>query len=226
VKDINSNVSSIGFSNKVTSRHAAQIDVIDQMNAVLTKRTNIVFAYSGHPGFCSTSAKLVAKTAESMGYEVRMIPGISSLDCLLSELQIDACETGLHVFDGIQLLLGQLTLSKYVPAVIFQPRDLISDQFRSPGISALELFKERIRITHGIGHFIVLYEHLCDDRHKPQIKEIAIAGLQEGDLTENTLLYIPASEWHIPGPDILSQYPTLVSTLSGSIAKQLRRKIN
>ena len=80
----------------------------------------------GHPFvFDSVSQKLVERS-RALGWQVQVVPGISSLGTLMAELAYDPCY-GLLVHEATSVVRGNLPLLPSVATVLFQPSVFGSD---------------------------------------------------------------------------------------------------
>ncbi|NTW05647.1 MAG: nucleoside triphosphate pyrophosphohydrolase [Peptococcaceae bacterium] len=66
------------------------------------KNRDIVYALPGHPLMAEKSVDFIMEEAETLGIEIRIIPGISFLDAVTTALRIDPVE-GLVILDGLDL---------------------------------------------------------------------------------------------------------------------------
>ena len=84
----------------------------------------VTFAMFGHPAVFTYSSFLIADLAQVLGLTVRVLPGISSMDCLFAERMLDPGISGLLVYEATDLLLRQRPLLPDVPTLIWQAGNL------------------------------------------------------------------------------------------------------
>lgn len=60
----------------------------------LRKGLHVVGAFYGHPGLFMSPTRRAMAIAQAEGYMTRMLPGVSSEDCLLADLGIDPSFVG------------------------------------------------------------------------------------------------------------------------------------
>ncbi len=80
----------------------------------------VAFGLYGHPTVFAFPPFVVKQVAETLGLSVSVIPGVSSLDCIFSELMIDPANDGMQMFEATDLLLRKRTLQTDVQTVIWQ----------------------------------------------------------------------------------------------------------
>ena len=80
----------------------------------------VTFAMHGHPIVGVYAPFLIRDMARLLGLEVRVLPGISAMDCLFAELMVDPCVAGMQMYEATDLLLRRRPLHPDVPALIWQ----------------------------------------------------------------------------------------------------------
>jgi uroporphyrin-III C-methyltransferase len=61
-------------------------------------------AFYGHPGILARPAHAAMRLAREAGIEVRMLPAVSALDCLIADLGIEPGEVGLQSYEATEFL--------------------------------------------------------------------------------------------------------------------------
>jgi len=84
----------------------------------------VVFAMSGHPLVYAYAPPLIVDLANLLALTVRVLPGISAMDCLFAELVLDPCTDGLQMYEATDLVLKRRPLQPDVPALIWQVGNL------------------------------------------------------------------------------------------------------
>ena len=77
-------------------------------------------AVHGHPLVFVYAPVLIRDMCELLGLSVRVLPGISSMACLFSELMLDPGVNGLLAYEATDLLLRRRRLLPDVPTLIWQ----------------------------------------------------------------------------------------------------------
>ncbi|SHJ99257.1 SAM-dependent methyltransferase [Haladaptatus paucihalophilus] len=80
----------------------------------------VVFALYGHPMVFVSPSRWVIDEAPERGLEVEVQPGISSMDCLYSDIAFDPAKNGVQMFEASDLLLREFDLNPDIPAMIWQ----------------------------------------------------------------------------------------------------------
>jgi hypothetical protein len=80
----------------------------------------VTFAMHGHPFVGAYAPFLIIDMAQVLQLDARVLPGISALDTLVTDLPIDPCVTGVQMYEATDLLLRRRPLQPDVPALIWQ----------------------------------------------------------------------------------------------------------
>jgi len=102
--------------NRLTAYQHMAISVIE---AALDHKP-VAFAMQGHPIVGSYAPVLIYDLAVCLGLVVRVLPGLSHLDALFSELLLDPFIQGVQAYEATDLLLRSRPLCPDVPALLFQ----------------------------------------------------------------------------------------------------------
>ncbi|MFB6173943.1 MAG: SAM-dependent methyltransferase [Halobacteriales archaeon] len=80
----------------------------------------VSFALYGHPMVFVSPARWVREDGRERGFEVKVVPGVSSMDCLYADIGLDPAEHGLQMFEATDLLVREFELNPRVPAMVWQ----------------------------------------------------------------------------------------------------------
>ena len=80
----------------------------------------VTFAMQGHPIVGVYAPFLIRDLAGLLDLEVRVLPGISAMDCLFAELMVDPCVGGMQMYEATDLLLRRRPLQSDVPLFVWQ----------------------------------------------------------------------------------------------------------
>jgi uncharacterized protein YabN with tetrapyrrole methylase and pyrophosphatase domain len=83
------------------------------------KGLDVCVAYYGHPGFFVNPSHRAIKIARAEGFEAKMLPAVSSVDCLISDLGIDLA-SGCQIFEATDLMLRQRLVDPHSHVIILQ----------------------------------------------------------------------------------------------------------
>jgi uncharacterized protein YabN with tetrapyrrole methylase and pyrophosphatase domain len=108
----------IYFSSKL--RLDSYSKIVDEVFLNLQENDDICFLMYGHPTFFSS---VVAEITKSISFEkvlIQIMPGISAIDCLFSDLRIDPGKKGLQSYDATEFILYDEIFSTTSHLVLWQ----------------------------------------------------------------------------------------------------------
>ena len=115
------------------SRNVTYERMCDCVISSFDKNDIVCLAVYGHPMFSVTPTLLASKKAKSLGYEVKILPAVSSLDCMLSELEIDPATNGLTIIDAAQSVKTKKLINTSNDLIILQAGVFGNNSFNSSG---------------------------------------------------------------------------------------------
>ena len=150
------------------------------------------FVSYGLPGVFGYPMHEAVRRATKDGFQARMLPGISSEDCLFADIGIDPGEYGCQTFEATDfllfdrifdpssiLILLQVGLIGYVDLQHFIP---------APGLRVLT---ERLLTVYPCEHELFLYIASNHEIISHDIVKATLSELHATDVTPLTTMYIP-----------------------------------
>ena len=151
-------------------------------------------AFYGHPGIFVYPGHEAVRRARSEGFEARLLPGISALDCLWCDLGVDPALAGCQIYHATDFLHDErtpdtrATLILLQISVIGQPAHL--DQ---PDWSGLPQLVDYLGRFYPGDHEVIGYEASPYSVARPIVERIALAELASAALTSAMTLVVPPS---------------------------------
>jgi len=160
----------------------------------------------GHPAVFDDASREAVKRAMAEGFEARMFPAVSALDCLFVDLEIDPGANGLQLHDATDFLVHRRSPDVTVPLVLWQisviGRTRASDSVNRDGLG---LLTERLVELYGRDHEVVIYEASPFPVGGPMIERVAVDRLRESGVTGLSSLYVPPVSPATADPDVLDR---------------------
>lgn len=179
-------------------RPRAQIyeDMVTRILAEVRKGSRVCAVFYGHPGVLATAAHEAIRRARAEGYAARMLPGVSSLDCLFADLGVDPGEAGCQIHTATSLLLHDRPVDASVPLVLLQigmigNRGVFDATQRSRIGEGLAMLTEVLRRAFPADHEVIVYEAATQPTERARIEAVALAGLQQAVVSEISTLFVP-----------------------------------
>ncbi|QLZ68981.1 methylase [Legionella sp. PC1000] len=145
--------------------------------------------FYGHPTIFSESAlNAVKKIKEDNGSAI-ILPGISTFDCLCSDLEIDPGDKGCLTMDATELLLYERNIDTNAHVILWQVANLgMHDNNQT---SKIQVLFEYLNKFYTPDHFTYLYEAAQVPMKQPRIEQIKLRDLIDSKINQTTTLYLP-----------------------------------
>ncbi len=151
------------------------------------------FAAYGHPGLFADPVHQAIRRAREEGFESRILPGISALDCLFADLEIDPAINGFASFDATDFLHQTRALDTSAGLILWQVGVIGDPCYRANGYdqSLVSALQERLARFYPAGHIGLVYQAASLPWESPLITPIPVDDLTAARLTPLSSLYIP-----------------------------------
>jgi uncharacterized protein YabN with tetrapyrrole methylase and pyrophosphatase domain len=167
--------------------------MVDRTLECVREGQRVCVVYYGHPGIFVNPSHRSIKIARAEGYSAKMLPAVSSLDCLFSDLGFDP-SSGCQMFEATDLLLRRRELDVSAHTLLWQVAATGELGFSYKGFDGKNIptLVEYLLRLYPADHEVVIYEaaqyHVCD----PVIIKSTIAELAAGQRVSGiATLYIP-----------------------------------
>jgi uncharacterized protein YabN with tetrapyrrole methylase and pyrophosphatase domain len=167
----------------------------------------------GHPGLFANPIHHAIRRVREEGYEARMIPGISTLDCLFADLEVDPAIDGFFSFDATDFLLNDRAIDTTAGLILWQA-GVIGDPFYRENGYDQDLVKklaERLARFYPAGHVGYVYQAASLPWEKPRIMPIPVEALFVAGLTPLSSVYVPSVK---AGPIVASDQTPIAALRS------------
>jgi uncharacterized protein YabN with tetrapyrrole methylase and pyrophosphatase domain len=165
----------------------------DQIMQQVHAGHDVCVALYGHPMVLATPARLAAERAGSEGYRVRVLPGISAVDCLLADLQFDPGRSGMQSYEAARFLQRQPAIEPSAALILWQVGAVGTDHAVTgpPGAEMLAALTDRLLQTYPPGHEITIYRASEYAAFEPHIGRVSLRDLPTADIDPMATLFIP-----------------------------------
>jgi hypothetical protein len=147
----------------------------------------------GHPGVFVYPSHESVRRARAEGFVARMLPGISSEDCLFADLGVDPGIRGCQSYEATDFLANGRRIDPTSSVVLWQIGVVGDATFKTQGydLSALPLLIERLLQYYPPNHPIYLYEAAILPGCEPTVVPVTVATLGHVPLSAGYTAYIP-----------------------------------
>jgi uncharacterized protein YabN with tetrapyrrole methylase and pyrophosphatase domain len=147
----------------------------------------------GHPGVFVHPSHAANRRARAEGFNAKMLPGISSEDCLFADLGVDPATVGCQSFEATDFLLNGRRIDPTSSVVLWQVGVVGESTFRKGvyNLSAFPLLIERLLQYYPPTHVVYLYEAAVFPECEPTILPVPLHALAQTPLAAGHTMYIP-----------------------------------
>jgi uncharacterized protein YabN with tetrapyrrole methylase and pyrophosphatase domain len=160
---------------------AAYERMTETILAPARKGERVCAAFYGHPGVFVAPSGEAIRRARREGIEARMLPGVSSLDCLFADLGVDPAAAGLQTYEASDFIRRRPAVERRAALVLWQVGVVAS---RDALVTALQ---DSYPVTHGV----VVYEASPYPGVEPRADSITLGELGDAELSQVSTLYVP-----------------------------------
>lgn len=173
-------------------RHQAYQQITAMILSQLDQHQRLGVVCYGHPFFCAAPFLDAAVEARSKGHQVHSMPGISSLDCLFSDLLIDPTTDGLQVLEATSLLSAQKKIDTTSHVVILQVGFIHVSQHthECPDNPGFDQLIKCLNDNYPSHHAITRYEASLYPSVEPVIQTKALSQVAEFEFSALTTFYL------------------------------------
>lgn len=169
-------------------------EMADRVLESLRKGHHAALISYGHPlVFCDPS-RLALEQTRAEGFPVEILPGISSIDCLLADLRVDTQNYGLQIYEGHDLLLHAVQVDPNCSQVVFQVPSLGDNTGGwTPGRfrGFIQALAETLARTFGEDHPAVLYFGSNSPDRPHHIDSVTLGSLARAPMVSEYTLWVP-----------------------------------
>jgi uncharacterized protein YabN with tetrapyrrole methylase and pyrophosphatase domain len=170
-------------------------EMVDRTLECVRAGQSVCVVYYGHPGIFVNPGHRAIKKAREEGFEARMLPAISSLDCLFCDLGFDP-SSGCQMFEATDLLVRQRLIDVYAHVVIWQIASVGDIRYSFSGFKG-EYVPQLVRYLekfYSIDHEVAVYQAAQFNVCEPVIRRVKLTELNTTKLSGIDTLYIPPVE--------------------------------
>jgi uncharacterized protein YabN with tetrapyrrole methylase and pyrophosphatase domain len=168
--------------------------MVQRMLAAVRTGAYVCAAFYGHPGVFVNPAHQAIRRARREGFRARMLPGISTEDCLFADLGVDPSDRGCQSFEATDFLAYRRRFDPTSALILWQVGVLGEPGFPTEAGCRPERLRRLANVLlrhYDERHPVVLYEAAQFPVSEPNIRKIPLSKLAATRLWSITTLYIP-----------------------------------
>ncbi len=177
------------FENRADSYHQITAHILD----TLKYHSSLTLIAYGHPYFCASPFLEAGRKAKDLGCNVLSMPGISSIDCLFSDLMIDPLSSGVQLYEATQLINSDKVIDTSLNLILFQVGFINLKNHTHTKLSndSYAYLCNYLINQYPATHKVVLYEASLYPSVSPRIENHTISNITECTTTSISTFYIP-----------------------------------
>jgi uncharacterized protein YabN with tetrapyrrole methylase and pyrophosphatase domain len=175
-------------------------EMADELLTLVSGGARVCAAFYGHPGVLVDPARYATARVRSNGYAVRMLPAVSSLDCLFVDLEIDPAR-GCQSYEATSFLVTRRTPDTSAVLVLWQIGALgQAAHVESVSPAALQLLADRLCEIYPGRHEAIVYEAATFPGCDPVVQRVTLSELADAEVGGMATLVVPAATEARPDP--------------------------
>lgn len=193
----------------------------EMIDAVLTQvraGRRVCGVFYGHPGVFSYVPHQAVALARKEGFHAQMDPGISAEDCLYADLGIDPGTFGCQHYEASQLMFYRRRVDPSAYLILWQI-GVVGDRTVSrlgTGAGHRRLLIEALAADYPPEHEVIVYEAATLPIGTARIDRMALSGLIDAHLSQQSTLVVPPSRRMEPNDAMLARIAALENSAKDS----------
>ena len=196
IERTNPNAQSLApFYEEGKERREIYAAIVEEVIGRVRQGRDVCVVLYGHPGVFAWPGHEAIRRLRADGLSARMLPGISTADCLVADLGLDPATTGCQSYEATDFLLRRRTIDTGALLVLWQVGLVGEWHFKLvPSMRGLPFLVERLLELYPADHETILYEAspypFCD----PIVERLSIAAVSDAEVSPVVTMVIPPRE--------------------------------
>jgi uncharacterized protein YabN with tetrapyrrole methylase and pyrophosphatase domain len=157
------------------------------------KEQHVCVVIYGHPVLFAQPGLNAVLQAKAEGFDARVLPGISTADCLFADLLIDTGHYGYQCYEATDFLIHRRQFSTTSHLILWEVGIIgqLHYPFDPDNTHGTKILVEYLSQHYPLGHEVTLYEAAQYPGLEPRIEKIPLGQLPRAQFSPITTLYIP-----------------------------------
>ncbi|MEJ8845286.1 SAM-dependent methyltransferase [Variovorax rhizosphaerae] len=152
--------------------------MVDRVMAAVRSGLRVCMALYGHPAVCCSPGHMAVDAARTEGYPARMSPGISALDWLMADLNIDLVSLGFQSYGATHLLRARPLIDPRHHLVLWQVGMIGENTYKERfDVGQLRELHAYLASYYPASHSVIEYEAATHVLLSPSIQTFALAEM-------------------------------------------------
>jgi precorrin-6B methylase 1 len=188
------------------SRRETYDAMVEAIVAPVRAGQRVCAALYGHPGVYARPGHEAVRRARAEGFEARMLPAVSSEDCLFADLGVDPGDAGWQSHEATHFLLYRRRVDPSAALVLWQVGGL-GDRSYPPRATPerLAVLVEYLAEWYPAAHRALAYQASSHPFAAARREELALGELPASGISPMATLYVPPAETRAADPTMLAR---------------------
>jgi uncharacterized protein YabN with tetrapyrrole methylase and pyrophosphatase domain len=183
------------FYERGKERRQIYAAISDEIVSRVHSGDHVCAVFYGHPGVFAWAGHDAIRRLRTDGFAARMLPGISSLDCLVADLGLDPAPSGCQCYEATDFLVRRRTIDTRALLILWQVGFIGAWNYEPvPSLRALPLLVERLLELYPHDHETILYEASPYPVSEPLVERLPLASVADADVSPIATMALPPSE--------------------------------
>ncbi|HMN27764.1 MAG TPA: SAM-dependent methyltransferase [Caldilineaceae bacterium] len=193
LRTLNATAEALPANTGFQRRRALHRAMVERILAEVRQGLRVCAVFYGHPGVFTDPAHAAMRQAQREGFSARMLPGISSEDCLFADLGLDPGQCGCQSFEATDFLIRRRRFDPTSALLLWQIAVIGHLGFYQEQchLHGLRVLAEVLQRWYAPEHEVVVYEAAVYPVCEPVVQRLPLCKLPEAVITEVSTLYVP-----------------------------------
>jgi uncharacterized protein YabN with tetrapyrrole methylase and pyrophosphatase domain len=173
-------------------RSASYEAMVEHSLSYVRAGKRVCLAFYGHPGVFAFVGHEAISRARAEGFYARMLPAVSTEDCLIADLGIDPARNGCQTFEATDFVLRRRFVDTTCALILYQITAV--GEYRLP----VKIQREGLRVLvdllckqYPARHEVIVYLAAVYAASYPVIVRVPLADLADAEIPPMATLYVP-----------------------------------
>jgi uncharacterized protein YabN with tetrapyrrole methylase and pyrophosphatase domain len=197
-----------GYYEEGQSRMYAYNAMIEHIIGSVRSGKRTVAAFYGHPGVFAYPSHESIRRLKQEGFSAKMLPGISSEDCLFADLGVDPAVGGCQSYEATDFMLNAINIDASSQLILWQIGTLGDWTYKRQmyDIRAMPFLVQKLSKVYPLTHVVTVYEAPMFPGSEPMIAQIPLYWLGDFPITAAMTLYVPAARPRTPDFEMMGLF--------------------
>jgi uncharacterized protein YabN with tetrapyrrole methylase and pyrophosphatase domain len=196
ITDLNASAESLSYPRDGRSRAAIYEAMVERIMRALDEQRRVCVVFYGSPVLLADAAHAAVQAARRAGHTATLLPGVSCIDCLFCDLNLDPAREGYQVLEAEVFLRRSRSVDPSMHLVLCQvalvgARATFDPQDTARVETGLLKLQTTLASVYGASHRVFIYEASSHPLSPTRLEEIALNDLSATSVSEASTLYLP-----------------------------------